>query len=103
MTEHRGDASTLLQQLTEARARYAESLQRLSEATEFAGRFVREADAFRELVPDRHERGLIVRRAIRDRAYWDAESSAAEIRLARLGRMVVACRMGGAPQEYPQT
>jgi len=86
-------APTLAQQIREARARYAEALQRLEEATRFYQQFTLEADDFRKLVSDESQRAHIVRRGIESCAHWDAETSAAEIRLARLGRIAIVFHM----------
>src|SRR6266508_6446987 len=86
----RSDAPPLSQQLGEARARYAEAIRQIMEATAYNEQSIREPDEFRELVPDESQRALILQRAIQDCAYWDAEMSAAEIRLARLGRVAIA-------------
>ena len=68
------------QTTAEARARYAESLRQFAEANRFYEQILREADELRELVPDEMQRALITQRAIQDAAYWDAETSAAELR-----------------------
>ena len=85
----RPDASPLPQQVGEARARYAEALQQLSDATCFYERTIPKGDELRNLIPDECQRALTIQKAIRDCAYWDAEASAAEIRLARLGRIAL--------------
>jgi len=93
----RNDAPPLSQQLGEARARYAEAIRKLMEATAYYEQTMPEADEFCELVPDECQRALILQRAIQDCAYWDAESSAAEIRLARLGRIALRFHMDEKP------
>jgi hypothetical protein len=92
-----GSAPPLPQQIREARAHYADSLRQLAEATRFYEQTLREADELRELVPDETQRAFIMQRAIQDSAYWDAEASAAEIRLARLGRFALTLHMDGEP------
>jgi hypothetical protein len=85
----RPEVSTLPRQIDEARARYAEALEQLNEATCFYERTVPKGDDLRDLFPDECERALAIQKAIQDCAYWDAEASAAEIRLARLGRIAL--------------
>ena len=85
----RPEVSSLPRQIDEARARYAEALQQLNEATCFYERTVPKGDQLRALFPDERERALTIQKAIQDCAYWDAEASAAEIRLARLGRIAL--------------
>src|SRR5438552_13583965 len=80
----------LSRQIREARAHYAESRRELDEAIRFYDQTIGEIGAFCELVPDELQRSLIRRRAIRDCAYWDAETSAAAIRLASLARHSVS-------------
>ena len=87
------DSSALVGQLTSARTRYAEAIRNLNEADRYYARFTHEAADFRELVPDEEQRALIVRAAFQDCAYWDAETNAAECRLASLGRCALALRM----------
>ena len=77
----------------QVRARYAEARQRLDEATRFYQQLVLEVDDFRHLIPDSVERAHIIRKAIETCAVWDAETSSAEIRLARLGRVGLTFRM----------
>ena len=76
-------------QIVEARARYAEALQQLNEATSFYERNIPQGEELRDLIPDECQRALTIQKAIQDCAYWDAEVSAAEGRLARLGRIAL--------------
>ena len=89
----RSDAPSLAHQISEARTRYAEAIQQLMEATEYYEQTIGEDDDFCESVPDESERALVIQRAIEDCAYWDAEMTASEIRLARLGRVALAFHM----------
>ena len=85
----RPEVFSLPRQVDEARARYAEALQQLNEATCFYERTVPKGDQLRNLFPDERERALTIQKAIQDCACWDAEASAAEIRLARLARIAL--------------
>jgi len=82
-------APPLSRQIREARARYAEALQQLSEATSFYERNIPKGDELLDLIPDECKRALTIQKAIEDCAHWDAEVSATEIRLARLGRIAL--------------
>ena len=93
----RPDTSPLPRQIDEARARYAEALQQLSEATAFYERTIPQGDELRDRIPDEGQRALTIQKAIQDCAYWDAEASAAEIRLARLGRIALKFGRIGEP------
>ena len=97
----RPDAFPLSQQISDARARYAEALQQLSDATCFYERTIPKGDELRNLIPDEGQRALTIQKAIQDCAYWDAEASAAEIRLARLGR--IALTFGRAEELGPRS
>ena len=90
-------APPLSAQISQARARYAEALDQLNEATAFYERNIPQGDGLRDLIPDERERALTVRKAIEDCAYWDAEVSAAEIRLARLARIALKFSSVGEP------
>ncbi|SRR6266545_4444748 len=102
VVEQRFDAPILSEQLRAARAGYAEAMQQLIQATQYFEQFTHEAGEFRELVPDEAQRALIVGRALQDCAYWDAETSAGEIRLARLGRIALTFHMDGERQDSGQ-
>ena len=101
--EQRFNAPALAEQLGAARVRYAEAMEHLIEATRYFDQFTDEAEEFRELVPDDKQRALIVGRALQDCAYWDAETSAGEIRLARLGRIALAFHIDKERQEFAQS
>ncbi len=102
VVEQRFNAPVLAEQLSAARVRYADAMQHLIDATQYFDQFTHEAAQFRELVPDEAQRALIVGRALQDCAYWDAETSAGDIRLARLGRIALAFHMDGDRQESRQ-
>src|SRR6186997_863544 len=84
--EQRFDAPRLSEQLAAARTNYAAAMRHFTAAMEYHEQVIREAREFRELIPDDNQRAIIAQKASDDRAYWDAETSAAEARLARLGR-----------------
>jgi len=97
----RSGAPPLAHQIGEARTRYAEAIQQLMEATEYYQQTIGQDDDFCESVPDESERALLIQQAIQDCAYWDAEMTASEIRLARLGRVALTFHMEerGAKQQ----
>ena len=99
--EQRFDAPGLSEQLAAARANYAAAMRHFTAATEYHEQFTREAREFRELLPDDNQRAIIAQRAIDDCAYWDAETSAAEVRLTRIGRFALALRLNAQPDEIP--
>ena len=94
------DFAALAAQLTSARTRYAEAIGNLTEANRYYARFAHEAAAFRGLVPDEEQRTLIVRTALQDCAYWDAETNASESQLACLGRFALALRMDAESHRF---
>ena len=93
----RAGTTSLAQQLAGARARYAEALDELVQAAAYWNQLVEEASEFEEIVPDDGQRALIIQKATETLAYWDAEMNAAEVRLARLGRIAVMLHMFDEP------
>jgi hypothetical protein len=82
-------APSLTAQIDEARAQYQHAYARLTEAAAFYKEILKQNERLRRVLPGAHGSRL-AEGAIQDCAYWDAEASAAEIRLARLARIAVA-------------
>lgn len=82
-------APSLRRQISDAQEQYAYAYERLTKAVAFYKHILAESEQIRRLFPDT-PRSCLAEAAIQNCAYWDAEASAAEIRLARIGRIAVA-------------
>jgi hypothetical protein len=82
-------APSLRRQIADAQEQYAYAYERLTKAAAFYKNILAESEQVRRLFPDA-ARSCLAEAAIQNCAYWDAEASAAEIRLARIGRIAVA-------------
>jgi len=89
-------APSLRRQIDEARAQYLHAFRRLTESAACYKNVLARSEQVRRLFPDA-PRSRLAEAAIQNCAYWDAEASAAEIRLARLGRIAVAFDETGEP------
>jgi hypothetical protein len=94
-------APSLRRQIADAQEQYAYSYDRLTKAAAFYKNVLTESEQIRRLFPDAPRSGL-AEAAIQNCAYWDAEASAAEIRLARIGRIAVAFDVVEEPAWEPQ-
>lgn len=82
-------APSLRCQIADAQEKYAYAYERLTKAAAFYKNILAESEQIQRLFPDA-PRSYLAEAAIQNCAYWDAEASAAEIRLARIGRIAVA-------------